>query len=69
MKIAIHKDRVVYMARLGMHLGVIDGGMQEFRRICPPSVEINSKYVAPIIPVNYSVRIEHWNNLENKALS
>lgn len=37
-EIAVHEDRVVNVARLGMHFCVVDGGVEQLGRVRPPSV-------------------------------
>jgi len=52
-----------------MHLGIIDGRMQQLGRVGPPSVEVDSKDVASVIPIDDTIWIKHRHNLKNEKFS
>lgn len=43
--------------------------MQELARIFPSSVEINSENGGSIVSIDYTIGVEHRNDLENKLVS
>ena len=50
-------------------LGMIDCWVQNFTRVLPPSVEITTSQRTSIVAVDYTVRVQHWDNLEDELVS
>ena len=51
------------------HLCVIDRRVQFFIWIYPLSIQVDSSKVAPGIPVDDTIRIQHGNNLKHKVVA
>lgn len=69
MQIAEHNDSSLVLDLLNEFLCVIHCRVKEFRRGLPPAVEITPSQRAAIVAINNTVRIEHWDDLENKVFS
>lgn len=69
MHVAEHYNLVISVARLGKLLGIVYGGVEEFRRVLPATVKINSEHVASVVSVDDAIRVEHWDDLEDELLS
>ena len=57
------------MDLLAQLFGVVDGGVQDFGRRFPATVQIAPSERTPIVTVDDAVRIEHGNDLEDEILS
>ena len=49
--------------------GIVNSWMQDFARIDPSSIKINSKKRTSVISVNDSVGIKHWHYFEYIIIS
>lgn len=64
------KGKVSLVCKLGNKLlRVVDGRMKNFTWVFPPSVEIAAGQTAPVVPIDDSIWVEHWHNLEHKFVS
>ena len=50
-------------------LCVVNGGVQHFGRLLPSAVQVTPSKRAPVVPINHAIRIQHWDNLEDKMLA
>lgn len=48
---------------------VIDLGVQDWIRVLPTTVEVVSGKITTIVPVDNTVRIQHWHYLPHKHVS
>lgn len=69
MKITVEKHSVVGSKLFGKHFGIIYGGMKEFRGIGPPSIEIDSQYVATVISIDHTIGVQHGHYFEHELFS
>jgi len=46
-----------------------DGGLKSSTRLYPFSVQVHSLQGTSVVPINYPIRIKHWNYFEDKVLS
>lgn len=50
-------------------LYIIDNRVENFGRVLPPPIQISSRKGSPIISIDDSVRVEHWDNFEYEIIS
>ena len=68
MHVTVEYYLVLFMVVLDKLFCIVYGWVQNFRRVWPSSIQISARYIAAIVSNNYSVWIEHRNNLENKCV-
>mmetsp|Transcript_5913 Transcript_5913/g.5318 ORF Transcript_5913/g.5318 Transcript_5913/m.5318 type:complete len:436 (+) Transcript_5913:557-1864(+) len=69
MEVPHQEDVPVLLQLLDQHLRVINGGVELSGRVDPAPVEVYSRQVAPGTAIDDPIRIQHWDDLENKVVS
>ena len=67
--VAVEHDLVFFVVVLNQFLGVVDGWVQNFRRIWPSAIEISSSGIAAVVTSNDPVWVEHGHYLEYECVS
>ena len=57
MEVTVKKDSMIYCTGFCMHFGVVDRWVKQLRWISPSPVQVSTKDVTPIVPINDSVRV------------
>ena len=66
--VAVHYNAALPVSEPDQLLRVEDGRVQEFVRLKPLAVQVTTQQRAAVIAVNYTVRVQHRHDFENKVL-
>ncbi len=59
----------IFLKLFNEHICVINGWMQLLVGVYPLPIKINSCQIAPCVPINYTIWVQHWYDLEYKVIS
>lgn len=69
MKITVQMN-LILLKEVWNHLfQVINFWMKVFGRVLPTFIEVISRNVWSVVTMNYPIRVEHWDNFEDKVLT
>ena len=68
MHVTEQKHLAILVALTNQHLGVVDGGVEDFGGVRPATVQVHSSQVTAVVAVYNSIDVEHWDDLEVESL-
>lgn len=69
MEVTKEQHLVIGVTHLQQPLRVMDGRMQQLRRIGPAPVQVGTHVVCTIVPLAHAVRVQHRYDLEYECFS
>jgi hypothetical protein len=68
MHVAVQDNLAIFSELFCEQLAKVDCGMKHLRWVLPPPIEVYAKGVAPVVPPNHAIWIEHWDYFKYELL-